>query len=568
VTNRQAAGAAQGDATGAEPRAAPTNDRFVLPSALLAFALASIVCAVTSEGFLTADALTHYLYAKYAFAEPYLLVDVWGRPLVTALYAVPAAAAGRLGVRLAALAVAIGCAFVSFRIARGQGLRRPALALLFTLAQPLVFLNSFAEMTELPFALFAGLAFWAYQSRRWWAAAALAGLLPLARPEGFEFLALAALGLVLNRKLLPLLLLPLPLLLWNHAGWLLFGREGSWWRWLIDHWPYSGRSTYPAGNALQFLFFLPAVVGPLVLPAMWVGAWKSLGSPRTPDPRTPSPPPSPGGKGSEGAGSAEAMRLASDILPLPPGGGGGEGVRGSGARHDAHLRWCRAMTALVPLSILVVHSLLYALGRMASFGEPRYLLVAAPFWAVLSARGWEWLADGLDWRRPLRWAALASVAPAMALVVHPVLPLRRPNHWVVAEHVARVYREQLAPTGCSRIVAAHPAVFYYLDVSPTDRSRVVEWQRDAVLRRPPGVALVWDPIYSARNASIARSLTVDEIEAAGWVRWAEIPFGGADKGYTRPTPDPAEQLSAGGNWVIFVSPAAAPPALPRSPSHP
>src|SRR5204863_1214208 len=147
-------------------------------------------------------------------SEPTLLVDVWGRPVVTMLYAVPAALAGRIGVRITALAMALLCSFSAFGIARGQGLRRPALALLFTLAQPLVFLNSFAEMTELPFAALAGLAFWAYQSRRWCVAAALAGLLPLARPEGFELIALAGVGLLVNRRWLPLLLLPLPLLLW------------------------------------------------------------------------------------------------------------------------------------------------------------------------------------------------------------------------------------------------------------------------------------------------------------------------------------------------------------------
>ena len=543
---RQAAGAAQGacpersrrGTTGAEPRIAPTDEPYVVPLALLVFALASIACAVTSGGFLTADALTHYLYAKYAFAEPYLLVDVWGRPLVTALYAVPAALGGRIAVRVTALLVALGCALASYRVAKGQGHRRPALALVFTLAQPLVFLNSFAEMTELPFALVAGLAFWAYQSRRFWLAAGLAALLPLARPEGFEFLALAVLGLLLNRRFLPLLLLPLPLLLWNHAGWELFGREGPWWRWLIDHWPYSGRSTYPPGNPLQFLFFLPAVVGPLLLPAMWVGAWMSLSR-------------------GEGEAPAEPSLFAS-----------GEGSAGASPSHsarDRHLRVSRVMTVAIPLSILAVHSLLYALGKMASFGEPRYLLVAAPFWAVLSARGWEWMAERFGWRRPMRWAAVASIAPAAALLFYPVLPLRRPAHWVTAERVAQVYREQLAPAGYPKVMASHPALFYYLDVSPTDRSRVVEWGRGTILRPPPGVALVWDPIYGPRNASAARSLTSDEVAAAGWVRWGELGGEGLDKGYARPTPDPAEQLSAGGPWLIFVSPAAAPPEPPRSP---
>ena len=76
--------------------------------------------------------------------------------------------------------------------------------------------------------------------------------------------------------ILPLLLLLLPLVLWNHVGWEIYGRAGPWWRWLPDHWPYARESTYPSGSLLQFAFFLPAVVGPLILPATLVGAVRSL----------------------------------------------------------------------------------------------------------------------------------------------------------------------------------------------------------------------------------------------------------------------------------------------------
>ena len=516
----QAAGAAQRGTSEAEPRIDLPNDpdsaidapapwRSILPAILL-FSTLSLLCAIFSDGFLTADALTHYLYAKHAFDEPHLLVDVWGRPLVTALYAGPAALGGRTGARAASLVVALVCAASAYKIAQGQKLRLPALAFLFTLAQPLVFLNSFAEMTELPFATVAGLAFWAYQSKRWWAAALLAGLAPLARPEGFEFVALAALGLLANRKLLPLLALPLPMLLWNHAGWELYGRPGPWWRWLVDNWPYATNSIYPAGHLLQFVFFLPAVVSPFILPATLLGVWRSVqrGVPTSPD--------------------------------------------------DLHDRVCRVMTALIPLSILGVHSLLYWTGKMASYGEPRYLLVAAPFWAVLSARGWEWVWDRTGWRRPLRWAGALSVLPALALLIHPVLPLRRPAHWAVAEQVAVEYRVRLAPEGYTKVMAAHPAVFYYLGVSPTDKTRVVDWTRQAVENPPPGTVLVWDPIYGPRNAHADRALTADEIAKAGWVPMPELDARLArtvDTAVATPTPDPAERIAVGGGWRVFVGPA-------------
>ena len=567
----QAAGAAQRGTSEAEPRIDVPNDagsashapaprRSILPAVLL-FSALSLLCGIFSDGFLTADALTHYLYAKHAFEEPHLLVDVWGRPLVTALYAGPAALGGRTGARAASLVVALVCAASAYKIAAGQKLRRPELAFLFTLAQPLVFLNSFAEMTELPFATVAGLAFWAYQSKRWWAAALLAGLTPLARPEGFELVALAAVGLLANRKLLPLLALPLPMLLWNHAGWELYGRPGPWWRWLGDNWPYATNSVYPAGHLLQFVFFLPAVVSPFILPATLLGIWQSLVR-RGPgiDPPEADDGSARGwlaaplagrfswfGRKRPASGAANHPR-ATDTAP--------EGRESSGTA--VHRRVCQVMTALIPLSILGVHSLLYWTGKMASYGEPRYLLVAAPFWAVLSARGWEWAWDRTGWRRPLRWAGALSLLPALALLFHPVLPLRRPAHWAVAEQVAVEYRVRLAPEGYTKVMAAHPAVFYYLGVSPTDKTRVIDWTREAVENPPPGTVLVWDPIYGPRNAHTDRALTSDEIVAAGWVPMPELDQRLArtvDAAVATPTPDPAERIAVGGGWRVFVSAA-------------
>ncbi len=40
------------------------------------FSVLSLMCAVTSDGFLEADACTHYLYARFAFEEPHYLVNL------------------------------------------------------------------------------------------------------------------------------------------------------------------------------------------------------------------------------------------------------------------------------------------------------------------------------------------------------------------------------------------------------------------------------------------------------------------------------------------------------------
>src|SRR6059058_902608 len=121
--------------------------------ATMIFAALSLTAAVASPGFLEADACTHYQYARFALGEPHYLVNVWGRPFATALYAIPAVLGGRIAVRLTSLACALLIALGAYRIARRLGYRWPALAFVFTLCQPLLFLHSFSELTELPFAL-------------------------------------------------------------------------------------------------------------------------------------------------------------------------------------------------------------------------------------------------------------------------------------------------------------------------------------------------------------------------------------------------------------------------------
>jgi hypothetical protein len=161
-------------------------------------------------GFLEADAMTHYMFARFSFREWSYFVNVWGRPLCTGVYAIPANLAGITGVRATSLLMAIAMGLVCYRVAKNQKSRMPAIAAILLFAQPLFFAHSFSELTEIPFALVAICAFWAFQGRNFLAMALLAGLSPLGRPEGLGLILLAALALIAYRRwyYLPLLALP------------------------------------------------------------------------------------------------------------------------------------------------------------------------------------------------------------------------------------------------------------------------------------------------------------------------------------------------------------------------
>src|SRR5206468_3329247 len=108
-----------------------------------------------------------------------------------------------------------------------------------------------------------------------------------ARPEGFGFILLAAVALLMHRRWWWIVILPIPLLVWDYVGWRVYGgpmyREAqhlpaalAWLPWLKHVWPYAPESLYGRGSILQYVWFLPAVVSPLILPATLLGIWRCL----------------------------------------------------------------------------------------------------------------------------------------------------------------------------------------------------------------------------------------------------------------------------------------------------
>ena len=213
----------------------------------------SLWMAIASKGFLEMDACTHYMFARHALAEPTYLINIWGRPLCTGIYVLPAAIGRVLGVRITSLTLAIATGLIAYRIARKQNYRMPALAAILLFAQPLFYLHSFSELTEIPFAFVAILAFWAYQSRNFLAMAILVSITPSGRPEGLFLIAMAALALLAHRRWYYLPILPVPMLIWSYLGWLSFGSptDHHWYLWLKENWPYAMQSLWQ--RAMVFL---------------------------------------------------------------------------------------------------------------------------------------------------------------------------------------------------------------------------------------------------------------------------------------------------------------------------
>ncbi len=452
--------------------------------------------------------MTHFLYARHALSEPWVLADVWGRPTVKLLHVLPAQVPGQIlglptalvAVRLTSLAMALVAALLTWRIARRLGGPRPMWAGLCLLASPLVFLHASAVLTELPFAALAAAATLCYARRQFLLAALLVGLLPATRPEGIGVLLVTAVALLLHRKWLILPALAVGPLLWAVAGWWLTGRPAApadsavatrlgmlpapivdILAWLPAAWPYSGQSTYDSGPLLKFVGMLPAVVGPGLLPFVLVGVVVSL--------------------------------------------------RRGLMWHREHAARVELAVVGLPVGVLGVHSLLHWTGSMASSGDVRYLVAVTPYWALLAWRGFTTIAP--PWPR-LTLAVLILVPPLLLQAVYPVVPLRADAGATAARDVAAWYTSPASAElreDRPRLVVDHPSFRFSAGTTPFNGGG-----RSLVQEAPAGTLYLWDDIYSTHNAAVERTVDAAAFAAAGWIDRTPADFPG--------------------NWRLFASPSA------------
>jgi hypothetical protein len=497
----------------------------VFTTAILYLVL-STVLNFLSKGFLEADGVTHYLYSRFAFQNPAYFADVWGRPVRMLIHAVPAHFFGLHGVRAASLVCVLITAWLVVRIAKKLDWRAPAYAAFFLLIQPLLFLHSFSELTEVPFALLGALAMLTLLHRQWWIFALICGAMPASRPEGAGFVLLAIAMLILHRKWYWLPLVAVPILIWNTYGWIMWGSDsGPWHLWLVHQFPYSAKSLYDAGPIYRFLAVLPFVVSPIAVPAILIGSWGLIGSTW--------------GTHLEGAAPA-----------APFGASGTDSVQSTDVtvnRHPASqerrpplvrvLFDLNTQTNLlifaIPWGILAVHSYLHYSGKMSSSGEPRYLLAAAPFWALLAARGWPMIIDRFRVPKPALIAGLGALIPVAVDLTYPVVPLKPQPDATLCAEIAKWYQTSPYAKDYPIVYGTHPLVYLYTD-------RPIQDIKAKVIAHPPkGAFFVFDSMYASYNSDPERKVTQAMFDAAGWKK-VETGFGLKDQ-----------------VWQIYLSPESA-----------
>ena len=414
-----------------------------------------------------ADGGYHYNFARWGLVHRALLVDVWGRPLFTLLYALPA----QLGypvAKLLTVAISVLAAWHTAWLAREEGLLRAELSVPLLFLQPSFLLVCSDTMTEPLFALLLVIALRVHRRGRVREGMQLAALLPLARPEGFfvallwgAFVALdGRRGGAFVRRLLSTSWLAAGVLAW----WLLalfMTRDPLF---ILHNWPknWDATATYGKGPLLQYWIIRDEVLSGRLL-------WVLLGL------------------GAVGLVLLKRLWLATSSMVL----------------------------------VWVLHSIFFRLGYFGSAGYARYLVCVAPPMALSMLEGWNMLAGVLrPLPRPL--ARLASGLAVAALVLFTgyrglrYLDSMEPSRderavkdsydWFRA-HEVPVKRLVFSQVYMSILFGRDPAERPQMG---SDRERNLELLRES----QPGTLVFWD----AHTGPLFRHLVAADLEGAGYTR--------------------------------------------------
>jgi hypothetical protein len=385
------------------------------------------------------DGAQHYLFARWAFVDPWYFVNVWARPLFELVYAAPAQL-GYSVAKLVTVAVCLATGWHTFRLAGELGLARAHLAIPLLWFQPSWLLLCHELMTEPLFALVFILALRLHVSGRTKAGMWAASLLILARPEGFFLGILWGVWILLDRRdprpiwrrLPSTLRLAAGFALWWLAS-LLLTRDPLF---ILHNWPRDWNAesaAYGTEPLWGYILRLPEIVGPLLMLPFAVGLGVLL--------------------------RRRQLGVATSAF----------------------------------LVLFLLHSVFRAWGLFGDAGYPRYLVCVAPAMALITLAGWNALAERLSHRRlALALGGLGLGASALAALVYVDAAEWSRDAWAIDATLAR-FRE--APRPVQQIYASHRYMYAVLGATPeqsppltSDREHSLQLFREA----PPGTLIFWD----------------------------------------------------------------------------
>lgn len=400
------------------------------------------------------DGIMHFQIAQQAPQNWKLFFDTWGKPLFTALAALPAQF-GFIGMLTFNLLIGGTTVFFGIRLLPSNS-KIAWMWPIWLLSAQLYLYTIRGGLTEPLFGLLCVMVLYFAQQQRWKSLAIVLGLSFFSRPESVVLIPFGAIYLLMHRKWRPLLLMGAPFVVISLMGW-------PWHKsffWYITEQTYVGAADiYGSGAWNHFLKNLPEIYGwPLLIGgglAFSVILWKNI-------------------QPSQNKPEAQQLYLWLAVLPT--------------------------------LGILLLHSYLWWAGAKGSLGLLRVMattipLVAAAVFYVVH-----------HWQRHFPRLVLVGFVMASAVVAG----LELEHYYAHRKSLITPHPHQKQPElvgawlsahqKSSKVAFLHPLVGYYGNLNPHDTARAM-WIWDLKRKEPLmglryGDYLVWDAPHTPNEGNL------------------------------------------------------------------
>ncbi|MBK5285067.1 MAG: tetratricopeptide repeat protein [Bacteroidia bacterium] len=210
--------------SGVFQREADTIEKRNVILLLSSYFILSLIWGIVGGGTWDDDCPTRYYYTLGALNDPEQFISLWNRPLFTLLFFIPVHL-GKHAMLVLMTLISASCAFMLYRSSRELKIPNSYLVIPFLLFQPFFFAVSRNLETEQLAATIISFGLFFAIRKKYLAFAIIGSLLPLARIELSPLLVLWAYFLWRNnpKRLSYILILGVPTLLWNLAGFFMHG---------------------------------------------------------------------------------------------------------------------------------------------------------------------------------------------------------------------------------------------------------------------------------------------------------------------------------------------------------
>lgn len=219
-----------------------------------------------------ADSIHHYLFAKYAFQHPELLLDHWAKPVFT-LLAAPFAQFDFIGMKFFNTLCVYFASLLMYQIAKKLNLSFPIFIPIFYFLFPISFTTTFSGFTEPLFALALTLSIYLFQRKKYFSTAILISFTPFIRSEGLLFIGVFGLFFLYQKSWKAMLYLGLGHLLYTVVGFFHYQEI----LWVFTKIPYAHLgSHYGSGSLFHFAEKLNYLLGIPLLVFFGLGILRTL----------------------------------------------------------------------------------------------------------------------------------------------------------------------------------------------------------------------------------------------------------------------------------------------------